>query len=456
MSLSPPPWLARLRPRTLVGQTILVVAGLLFLVQLLGVTFYYLNQRNQWRTVAAAPGVIIILEALDQRDRPESLLDRNRIQRGLLVSKAAPDLVGRPAPDVAERAMAMFRNAGLSPLAVRAGIERPRPRPSLRHLIARESVGPPPRLRVELSVQLRPDLWITVFTRAAPVDQPILERAIMQTLFLYLMVLVPLVWFMQRLSIPLRVLAAATTRVGTPDGVPHVPETGPDDVRGLAASFNAMQLRIRSMLEEKDHMLGAIGHDLRTPLTALRVRVESVPEGPDRERMIATIDDMRQMLDDILALARIGRDREPPQKVDLSALAEAAIDDFLDMGKPVSARDMPRAIVHVHPRAVRRALSNLIDNAIKYGGEAEVSLRVADGRAILAVTDKGPGIAPDRIEEMMQPFTRLESSRSRDTGGTGLGLAIVRAIALSESGALRLGNAPEGGLIAELSLPLAR
>ncbi len=144
--------------------------------------------------------------------------------------------------------------------------------------------------------------------RAAPIDQPILERALVQTLFLYGMVLIPLVWFTRRLADPLRALAAATTRVGTPEGAPPVPEAGPDDVRGLAISFNAMQDRIRSMLEEKDHMLGAIGHDLRTPLTALRVRVESVPEGADRDRMIATIDDMRQMLDDILALARIGRD----------------------------------------------------------------------------------------------------------------------------------------------------
>ena len=266
--------------------------------------------------------------------------------------------------------------------------------------------------------------------------------------------LIPLVWFTRRLGAPLRALSSATKRVGTPEGATPLPEVGPDDVRNLAASFNAMQDRIRSMLEEKDHMLGAIGHDLRTPLTALRVRVESVPEGPDRDRMITTIDDMRQMLDDILSLARIGRDREPPQRVDLSALVEAAIDDFQDTGAPVEAADMPRTIVTVHPRAIRRALTNLIDNAIKYGDRAEVSLRVENGRAILAVTDHGPGIAPDRIEEMMQPFTRLEGSRSRNTGGAGLGLAIVRAIASSESGQFTLSNRAEGGLLAELNLPL--
>ena len=202
-------------------------------------------------------------------------------------------------------------------------------------------------------------------------------------------------------------------------------------------------------------MLGAIGHDLRTPLTALRVRVETVTDGPDRERMIATIDDMRKMLDDILSLARAGRDREPPQRVDLAALADAVLDDLEDAGSPVDRMDMPRTIVTVHPRAIRRALTNLVENAVKYGGRTQVSLHVESGWAILAVADSGPGIPEDRIGEMLNPFTRMEQSRSRDTGGTGLGLAIVRAIASAEGGRLHLANRAEGGLLAKLSFPLA-
>lgn len=445
------------RPRTLVGQTILFVAASLFVVQAIGVGLVYLAQRNQWLTVAAAPGVIAVLETLDQRSNLNPT-NRQRLLRGILTSPAAPPRRGEDAPAIAERAMDMFHSAGVNPLQVRAAINRPPPRPRLRPILFGRADGPPRggRVQVQLSVQMAPDRWLTVFTRAAPIDQPIIPRALAQTLFLYLMVLVPLVWFMRRLADPLRSLAAATKRVGTPDGFTHVPVEGSQDVRGLAASFNAMQDRIRSMLEEKDHMLGAIGHDLRTPLTALRVRVESVPEGPDRDRMIATIDDMRQMLDDILALARIGRDREPAQKVDLGALVEAAIDDFLETGANVSLdEDMPRAIVNVHPRGIRRAVNNLVDNALKYGTSAEVSLRVQDNRAIIAVADRGPGIAPERVEEMMQPFTRMESSRSRDTGGAGLGLAIVRAIASSESGHFTLANRSEGGLVASLSLPLA-
>lgn len=449
--------LERFRPRTLAGQTILVVAISLFAVQLIGFTTYYIAQRNQWLTVAAAPGVIVLLEALDQRERP-NMIGRERFQRAVIMTKEAPKQIGEDAPQIAQRALEMFHSAGLAPIAVHAAIDRPQRHLRFQRLLGVGAPGapPPPRVRVQLSVQLKADRWLTVFTRAAPVAQPLLQRAIVPTLFLYGMVLIPLVWFTQRLAAPLRALATATTRVGTPEGAPTIPEVGPEDVRRLAASFNAMQDRIRSMLEEKDHMLGAIGHDLRTPLTALRVRVESAPEGHDRDRMIATIEEMRQMLDDILALARIGRDREPPQRVDLAALAEAAIDDFQETGVAVDASDMPRAIVNVHPRSVRRALANLIDNAVKYTGRAEVALRIEGTWAILSVSDRGAGIPPERIEEMMQPFTRIEGSRSRNTGGAGLGLAIVRAIASSEAGQLRLANRPEGGLIAEIVLPLAR
>ncbi|BAK65997.1 two-component system sensor histidine kinase [Sphingobium sp. SYK-6] len=443
------------RPRTLAGQTILVVAASLFMVQLIGFLIYYATQRNQWITVAAAPGVIRILEALDSSERTEPW-QRIRAARGLLLSAQPPPRRGEDAPEVAQRASELFRSAGLAPLEVRAAIDEPRRRNRLAEILPGDRRGGRARLQVQLSVQLQPNRWVTVFTRAAPIDQPILQRIVVQTLFVYGIVLIPLVWFTRRLAAPLRALTSATARVGTPEGAPPVPEIGPDDVRGLAASFNAMQDRIRSMLEEKDHMLGAIGHDLRTPLTALRVRVETAAEGPDRDRMIATIEEMQKMLDDILSLARVGRDREPPQRVDLAALADAALDDFEDTGAPVTRGEMSRAVATVHPRAIRRALTNLIENAVKYGARAHVSVHVERGRAVLAVTDEGPGIPEERIQEMLQPFTRMEESRSRDTGGTGLGLAIVRAVASAEGGRLNLTNRPEGGLRAELILPLTR
>lgn len=442
-----------LRPRTLAGQTILVVAASLLAVQVIGFGAYYFAQRGQWLTVAAAPGVIRILDAVDPLDRATGW-QRQRAMHFLTISSEAPAQTGKASPAIAERAREMFASAGIKPLAVRAALEhRPTNAAPPPHRFIHHNRRPS-RLRVQLSVEISPKHWLTTYSRAAPIAPPIFERIVVQTLFVFGMVLMPLVWFTRRLAAPLRALTSATKRVGTPEGARSVPEIGPEDVKQLAAAFNIMQDRIRSMLEEKDHMLGAIGHDLRTPLTALRVRVESVPDTADRERMIATIDDMRQMLDDILALARAGRDREPPQRADLAALALAAIEDFQDTGGAVSHDDLPRAIVRVHPRAIRRALTNLIDNALKYGREAQVSLHTEGGKAILSVADLGPGIAPERIEEMMQPFTRLERSRSRDTGGTGLGLAIVRAVVSAEAGHIELSNRPEGGLLAQISLPI--
>jgi signal transduction histidine kinase len=227
-------------------------------------------------------------------------------------------------------------------------------------------------------------------------------------------------------------------------------------VRELTRAFNDMQTRIGAMLAEKDHMLGAIGHDLRTPLASLRVRVESVEDAEERDHMAATIEDMNQMLEDILSLARASSERQAPQRVDLTALAEAVAEDFEAMGANSRFEESERAIVCVHAPAIKRAVRNLIDNAIKYGESARVSVMTGQGHAILRVEDSGPGIDPARIPEMLEPFTRLEQSRNRETGGSGLGLALVRAVMRAEGGELRLFNTPtNSGLIAEIRLKLA-
>ena len=218
-------------------------------------------------------------------------------------------------------------------------------------------------------------------------------------------------------------------------------------------AFNAMRSRIFAMLNEKDRMLGAIGHDLRTPLASLRVRTESVEDEGERARMSETIEEMNRMLEDILSLARAGRSSEARQKVDLSALADAVVEDFLELGSPVDLADSARAVANVRPQQIRRALRNLIENAIVYGERAHVSVERADGTVRLIVADDGPGIAEERMAEMMEPFTRLEGSRNRETGGAGLGLALVRAIMIEHGGALKLANRAQGGLEASLVLP---
>jgi signal transduction histidine kinase len=169
--------------------------------------------------------------------------------------------------------------------------------------------------------------------------------------------------------------------------------------------------------------------------------------------MSETIDEMNRMLEDILSLARAGRSSEAQQKVDLSALADAVVEDFLELGAPVELADSERAVANVRPQQIRRALRNLIENAIVYGERAHVSVERGNGAIRLVVADDGPGIAEDRMEEMLEPFTRLEGSRNRETGGAGLGLALVRAIMAEHGGALKLVNLPQGGLEASLVLP---
>jgi signal transduction histidine kinase len=284
-------------------------------------------------------------------------------------------------------------------------------------------------------------------------DWPIVSRLTIQTIIIYAVVLIPMLWATRRISQPLRRLASAARSFRPSDEDGEIEESGPNDVRTLIAAFNALRLRVTAMLEEKDRMLGAIGHDLRTPLAALRVRIESVEDDDDRAKMADTIDEMNRTLDDILSLARLGRPSEPITDVDLAALVDAVVEDFRDLGKPVTFEETDRLRMHLRPSLIRRAVRNLIENAVKYGGSAEVLLRTTPATVDIIVRDNGPGIPVDRIAEVFEAFTRLEGSRNKETGGIGLGLALARAIVREAQGDISLRNRPEGGLAATITLP---
>ncbi len=284
-----------------------------------------------------------------------------------------------------------------------------------------------------------------------------LGALIAQTMLLYLVLVGGLALLLRRITRP---LAALTRRLETfaetrgTDG--QLEPTGPEDTRRLIGAHNAMEARIAALLDEKDVMLGAIGHDLKTPLAALRVRIESVENDVERERMARSIEDITRTLDDILSLARVGRPTDPLEQTDLSALTAAVVDEFEDMGEPVTLADGPRLAAPVRATWLRRALRNLIGNAVRYGGQAEVSLQRTGETAVIAVEDRGRGIPDADIARMMEPFTGGEESRNRATGGAGLGLTIARAIAEQHGGQLVLANRQGGGLRAELRLPTSR
>ena len=309
-----------------------------------------------------------------------------------------------------------------------------------------------PRNAVVLSAQLPDGRWVNASGLIRPTDTASIIALLFQTLLLYVAVMIPLALVARRIAKPLARLYERVERVGLADELAPMEPDGPSDIRQLIVSFNAMQSRVSTLLGEKDVMLGAIGHDLKTPLAALRVRIESVDDDSERDKMAATIDEMATILDDILTLARLGRSGEPSQRSDIGALVGSITEEYADASLTEPGQ---RIVANVRPILLRRAMRNLIGNAVIYGKSAAVSITQQHGQLRINIEDEGPGIGPDMIDSMFEPFARAETSRSRATGGSGLGLTIARAIARAHGGDVLLENRVEGGLRATIILPTA-
>ena len=254
---------------------------------------------------------------------------------------------------------------------------------------------------------------------------------------------------------PLGRFAQAAGRLGTDVNAPPMAEAGPSEIVQAARAFNQMQERIQRLVDDRTRMLAAIAHDLRTVLTRLRLRAELIDDAEQQRKAIADLDAMATMLDETLAFARDDGAGEARQDVDLAALVRSLCDDLADVGQPVHYLGPDRLRFACRPVALRRALANLIDNAVKYGREAEVGLQTERDTIRLTIEDRGPGISAAAREQVFQPFFRLEPSRSRATGGTGLGLAVARTIVHRHGGEIALDDRPGGGLIVRVTLPAA-
>jgi signal transduction histidine kinase len=256
----------------------------------------------------------------------------------------------------------------------------------------------------------------------------------------------------RRMASPLRQLTDAAETLGRGEAVSPLMERGPEDIRRTTIAFNIMQERLHRFVEDRTKMLAAIGHDLRTPLTTLRLRAELVEDIELQERMIETIDEMQAMTESTLSFARQETAAEPTRTIDLTALVESVCDDLAELGQPVRFLSSERINYRCRPDGLRRVIRNLIENAVRYAGSADVSLAKQGSIIRILVEDDGPGIPIDRIEEVFAPFFRLEVSRSRETGGIGLGLSIARAIARQHGGDVIL-SPREPGLQAAIVLP---
>ncbi|WP_298110866.1 HAMP domain-containing sensor histidine kinase [Bradyrhizobium sp.] len=260
-------------------------------------------------------------------------------------------------------------------------------------------------------------------------------------------------WAVRRVTAPLGTVIRAAERLGRDVNAPPIVEAGSREMRQAAQVFNEMQARLQRILETRTRMLAALSHDLRTPLTLLRLRLEALPEREERDRMLANIADLDVMIAAILNFARDEAATEPLRRTDLTALLMAIVDDMADAGLAVSMTPTESVILECRPGALRRVVSNLLDNALKYGKTARVELLASPSTITIAIDDEGPGIPEAERQNVFEPFYRLEPSRSRETGGTGLGLAIAQSIAQANGGQITLINRAAGGLRAVLSLP---
>ncbi|GAB3389780.1 two-component system sensor histidine kinase family protein [Azotobacter armeniacus] len=252
---------------------------------------------------------------------------------------------------------------------------------------------------------------------------------------------------------PMRRLAAATELLGRGESVPPLPESGPDHIRQTAEAFNRMQARLQRFAEDRTRMLAAIGHDLRTPLTSLRLRAEFVADPDLQEKMLTTIEEIQTMTEAAIAFAREEATIESTRAVALSALVEGLCDDLAELGQQVAFLGGPKINYRCRPDALRRAVRNLVENAVRYGERARVSLAGTTESIDITVEDDGPGIPDEALEQVFASFFRLEHSRNRETGGVGLGLSIARTIARHHGGDIMLSNR-NSGMRALISLPL--
>ena len=459
-----PSFLHRLFPQSLGGQLLVMLLLALAITQGLGLLLLT-DERN--RAVRAALG----LEAAGRAANVALLLDSAPGDLHASILRAADSLLVRfdvgPSPEAphdsaeADLVLRQIRQIlGEPNREVRADVHAlsvtPRSTPhgvpaAMRPMHEAMMAGRTEPVELRLSIRLASGDWLnvrTMFHRPGPQLSP---QALLPLLLMAVAVALVAWWTARRVVGPMRALAVGADRLGRGLDADPLPLTGPSEVRETTQAFNRMKDRLTRFVNERTHMLAALSHDLRSPLTAMRLRIEMLDETEDSIRLKALVEEMQAMVEATLEFARDVAKAEPAAKVDLAALLGDLVGDV--GGERATLAPSPPVPVMVRPQALNRALRNLIDNAVRYGGVAKVTLTQEPGMAVIKVADQGPGLPEDQLESVFEPFVRLEGSRNRDTGGVGLGLAIARTIIQAHGGTITLCNLPEGGLEAVVSLP---
>ncbi len=438
MSAAAVPSRLRLWPKTLGARLFLILLAGLALAHAMSFTVLFFERYMATKTVMLGTlendvaTSIAILDRLPANERPDWLA---RLNRGTYRYVLGPGLPG--VPDLSERAQEIagrIRDAGGQRFPVRV-----------------EAIpGEGRQLQAHLTLSDCNPLTIDVHPALMP-----LAEWLPYVLVTQLLLIVLCCWAAVRLAIrPLVALAKAADSLDPSQKAPRLSETGPAEVAYAATAFNAMRDRIQHYLEERVQILAAISHDLQTPITRMKLRAEVAEDTPEKEKLVQDLAEIERLVHEGVAYARSAHgNTEKPARVEIGSFVESLVYDYQDVGKPVTMAATINAALETRPHALRRILTNLIDNSLKFGDMAEISVeKQASGSISIKVRDNGPGIPEDQLEAVLQPFFRLDQSRNRGTGGTGLGLAIAHQLAAAVGGALKLRNRPEGGLSAEVTI----
>lgn len=455
----------RLLPRSLFGRLVLVLlTGLLFaqlasvliLLQDRGTALYRASGLQAAQRIA---GVVELLDTLEPRQREQ-------VAAAMTTSALRVALYDNPPPP--PRAAENARTAMLRTVMRRALGEGRAMHITVSDLTEdqarsnrqprRDASGRPRPWRgmaFTVHVQLRDNTWVGFYHRLPRELFAWPQRLLLMLTILLVSVVALSLLAVRWLSRPLSVLAQAATELGEDLRRPPLPEAGPLEVQRAARAFNRMQTRIQRQIEDRERMLAAVSHDLRTPITRLRLRAEALDDAALKAKFDHDLADMEALVSATLAFMRAGADREATAPVDILALLESIQTDMAELGREVNVLGGASAPYRGQPLALKRALVNLIDNAVKYGQRAQVRVEDTVSALRIIITDDGPGIPPAELDNVFEPFYRLDASRSRDSGGVGLGLAIARNIARAHGGDLILRNRTPVGLEAIVTLPRA-
>ena len=307
--------------------------------------------------------------------------------------------------------------------------------------------------RLIISAQLQDGRWLNV---GMGVTTPLSRWAFPTVISMLIIggsICIIVVFMVRRITRPLERLTEAAELVGRGESFTPITEEGPVDIQHTIRAFNRMYERLQRFVQDRTRMLAAISHDLRTPITSLRLQTELIKDKEARIKLQETLDDMQRITESTLAFSRDEASTEVSRSVDLSALIDSLCQDLADMGMDVKFESANKSPYTCRPTSLKRALRNLIENAVTYGGLARVELTQSETEFHILINDDGPGIPEQDVERVFQPFVRLEESRNKQTGGIGLGMAIARSIVRRHGGDIHLVNAPGGGLSVTIQLP---